>query len=130
MPNVRIEIRQGRSPAEKKALLEAVHRAKVEALKVPDHDRKQTLCEYSADDFEIPPTKTTKYTIIEITMFAGRSLSAKRHLYEAIVRNLGRPPISISSDDILIVLHVVPLENWGIGGHPASEVDLGFKVSV
>jgi len=63
-------------------------------------------------------------------MFAGRSLSAKRHLYEAIVRNLGQPPIRISSDDILIVLHEVPLENWGVGGHPAGEVDLGFKVSV
>lgn len=44
--------------------------------------------------------------------------------------NLGRDP-GIEGNDIMIVLHEVPLENWGIrGGKPASEVDLGFKVDV
>lgn len=60
----------------------------------------------------------------------GRSLSAKRHLYKAIVRNLGQPPINTKPDDILIALHEVPLENWGIHGRPGSEVDLGFDVKV
>ena len=38
MPAARIEIREGRSSSEKKALLEAVHSALVEALKIPEDD--------------------------------------------------------------------------------------------
>ena len=39
--------------------------------------------------------------------------------------------LGIDANDITIVLHEVPLDNWGIrGGKPASEVDLGFNVNV
>lgn len=129
MPLVKIEVREGRSAPEKKALLEAIHAALVEALHVPDQDRTQRLYELPVDCFEIPPDKTGSFTLIEITMFPGRSAEAKRRLYEAIVRNLGR--LDISPNDVLVVLHEPRMENWGIrGGVPASEVDLGFEVSV
>lgn len=66
---------------------------------------------------------------MEITLFAGRSLEAKRALYREIVERLGR--FGVAANDITIVLHEVALDNWGIrGGKPASEVDLGFKVDV
>jgi phenylpyruvate tautomerase PptA (4-oxalocrotonate tautomerase family) len=77
----------------------------------------------------VPPGKSENYTLIEITLFAGRSLEAKRALYQAIVKNLGA--LGIAPDDVFIVLNEVALENWGIrGGVPASEVDLGFNVKV
>jgi phenylpyruvate tautomerase PptA (4-oxalocrotonate tautomerase family) len=101
----------------------------VEALRIPDEDRTQILTEHPADAFEIPPGKGDRFTLVEITMFAGRSLDAKRRLYRAVVTNLGR--LGIPPSDVLIVLHEVPLENWGIrGGTPASDVDLGFEVGV
>ncbi len=129
MPLVRIDVRRGRSPSEKKALLEAVHAALVEVLKIPDDDRTQRLCEHSPEDFEIPPTRTDRFTLVEITMFPGRSMTAKRHLYQAIVRNLA--PLGIAPSDIFIVLHEPAMENWGVrGGLPASEVNVGFKVDV
>lgn len=43
MPFVRIEVRAGRSPSDKKALLDAVHKALVEALRIPDDARTQGL---------------------------------------------------------------------------------------
>lgn len=50
-------------------------------------------------------------------------------LYKAIVRNFGA--LGIGANDVMIVLHEVPRENWGIrGGVPASEVDLGLNVYV
>jgi phenylpyruvate tautomerase PptA (4-oxalocrotonate tautomerase family) len=62
-------------------------------------------------------------------MFAGRSMETKRSLYQAIVHNLGR--LGVPPADIKITLVEVPPENWGIrGGHPASEVDLGFEIKV
>ena len=127
MPEVRIEVHQGRSAPEKKALLEGVHSALVEAFAIPDHDRIQRLYELPEDCFEIPPGKTEAFTPIEITAFPGRSTEAKRRLYTAIVRNLG----SVGPDDMFVILREPPLENWGIrGGRPASEIDLGFEVNV
>ena len=99
------------------------------ALKIPQHDRNQRVHEYDENDFMRPPGRTDKYTLIEITMFPGRTLEAKRNLYRRIVENLkalGTDPM-----DVFIVLYEPPMENWGIrGGIPASEVDLGFEVKV
>ena len=126
---VRLEVREGRSPREKKELLDAVHSALVEALKVPDEDRTQRLHELPPKDFEVPPGKTEGFVLVEVTMFSGRSLEAKRNLYRAVVRNLGG--LGVGSGDVCVVLHEPPMENWGIrGGVPASEVDLGFEVEV
>ena len=92
-------------------------------------DRTQILTEHPAEAFEVPPGKSDRFTLVEFSMFAGRSLAAKRRLYRALVTDLGR--LGIPPSDVLIVLHEVPLENWGIrGGTPASEADLGFEVGV
>ena len=77
----------------------------------------------------MPPDKGENYTLVEITLFASRSLQAKRGLYQAIVKRF--EALGIAAPDVIIVLNEVPLDNWGIrGGKPASEVDLGFKVNV
>jgi len=69
-------------------------------------------------------------TLIEITLFKGRSIESKKALYGSIVNNLASDP-GIDSEDIVIVLYGPPLENWGIkGGKPANEVDLGFEIKV
>jgi phenylpyruvate tautomerase PptA (4-oxalocrotonate tautomerase family) len=59
MPVIRVEIREGWSPAEKTGLLDAIHAAAVEALKVPDEDRTQILTEHPAKAFEIHPARAT-----------------------------------------------------------------------
>ncbi len=130
MPVVRITIRSGKSPEYKRALLDGVHNALVQAFRIPDHDRHQVLHELDADHFEAPPAKTDNFTIIEVTAFKGRTLDAKKQLYQFIVDNLAKDP-GIKGDEVLTVLHEPPLENWGIrGGKPASEVRLGFTVEV
>jgi phenylpyruvate tautomerase PptA (4-oxalocrotonate tautomerase family) len=129
MPNTRIEVRRGWIGAQRAAVIEAVHAAMVEAIKIPEHDRALRLIEHDPADFSAPPDKSDKFTLIEITLFAGRSMEAKRKLYRALVRNLaalGVPPM-----DIKVVLIEVPAENWGVrGGKAASEIDLGFEIKV
>jgi len=130
MPLVRITVRSGKSANYKEALLSGIHNALVRALKIPETDRYQMLHELDAEHFEAPPTKTENFTMVEITAFKGRSNEAKKQLYQAIVDNLAKNP-GIKGDDIMIIVHEPPLENWGIrGGKPASEVQLGFKVDV
>jgi phenylpyruvate tautomerase PptA (4-oxalocrotonate tautomerase family) len=129
MPLVRIEILKGRPAPQKRRLLEAVHAALVEAFGIPGDDRTQRLIEHDPENFEIEPGRSKNYTLVEITAFPGRSRAAKRSLYQAIIRNLGE--VGVPPNDILIVLHEPPMENWGIrGGRAADEVDLGFPVEV
>lgn len=129
MPLVKIETRKSWSAFQKQEIMEAVHSAMREALKIPENDRDIRFQEYNPEDYQVSPDKTQNYTLVQVTMFAGRSLQAKKELYQGIVTNLGK--LGILAGDVFIVLHEVPLENWGIrGGIPASEVDLGFKVDV
>ncbi len=129
MPLVRIEVRRSREPEEKRAVCDAVHAAMKEALLIPEHDRHVRYIEHAPEDFQVPPGKTEDYTLVEITLFKGRSMDAKRKLYQAVVRNLGS--LGIAPEDVFIVLIESPPENWGVrGGVPASEVDLGFKIDV
>ena len=130
MPFVKISLRTGKSPTYKRALLDGVHAALVDAFKIPDADRHQQVYELDEESFEIPSGKSSQFVLVEIIAFPGRSLEAKRKLYAAIVRNFSNSP-GIAGDDVMIILHEPPKENWGIrGGRPASEVELGFKVDV
>jgi phenylpyruvate tautomerase PptA (4-oxalocrotonate tautomerase family) len=128
MPNTLIATRSGWiiDPA---AVIDAVQSALREALKIPEWDRTLRLIEHPAPHFAIPPGRGEKFTLVEVTMFSGRSMDAKRALYRAIVRNLAA--LGIPALDIKITLIEIPPENWGVrGGMPASETDLGFKIDV
>lgn len=76
----------------------------------------------------VPPGKGESYSVIEIKLFSGRSLDAKRRLYAAIVDELS--VFDVPPSDIKVVLIESGPENWGLRGLPASEIDLGFKVEV
>jgi phenylpyruvate tautomerase PptA (4-oxalocrotonate tautomerase family) len=129
MPLARIEILKGRPSCDRQQLLDAVHDALVEAFSIPEDDRIHRIVEHDPENFEIPPGASQRYTLIEITAFPGRSATAKRSLYGAIVRNLATA--GVPAHDILAVLHEPPMENWGIrGGKPANDEDLGYRVDV
>jgi phenylpyruvate tautomerase PptA (4-oxalocrotonate tautomerase family) len=129
MPLVTIVIVEGKTKEFKKLILDAVHDSLVAAFKIPDHDRNQRIIEVPLENLECPTGKAENFITIEITVFPGRSLQAKRILYQEIVSRLKK--LGIQGDDILIVLNEPSLENWGIrGGYPASEVNIGFKIDV
>jgi phenylpyruvate tautomerase PptA (4-oxalocrotonate tautomerase family) len=128
MPNTLIATRAGwiTDPG---AVIDAVQSGLREALKIPEADRTLRLVEHPPSHFAVPPGGGEKFTLIEVTMFSGRSMGAKRALYQAIVRNLAA--LDVPSSDIKITLIETPRENWGVrGGTPASEIDLGFKINV
>ncbi len=128
MPNTLIETRSGWI-TDAPTVIDAVQSALREALRIPEWDRTLRLIEHPPSHFAVPPGRGERFTLVEVTMFAGRSLDAKRVLYGAIVRNLGALGVPVA--DIKIALIEVPPENWGIrGGKPASEVDLGFEIKV
>jgi phenylpyruvate tautomerase PptA (4-oxalocrotonate tautomerase family) len=128
MPIVHVHVRAGRPPAERKAILDGVHGALVEAFRIPAQDCNQILHEHAPENFQ--SGKGPSFTLVEVTAFPGRSLEAKRRLYAAVVRNLEADP-GIPPAAVLVVLHEPSLESWGIrGGRAATDVDLGFQVQV
>lgn len=128
MPNTTVETRSGWI-GDAQAVINAVQSALREALQLPEWDRTVRLIEHQPSHFASPPGKGPRYTLVEVTMFAGRSIETKRSLYKAIVHNLGA--LGVPADDIKITLIEVPQENWGIrGGQPASEISLGFEIDV
>jgi phenylpyruvate tautomerase PptA (4-oxalocrotonate tautomerase family) len=130
MPIVHIDVQQGHSAAHRRAILDGVHAALVECFKIPDRDRNQVLCEHAPENFDRPPGRSDKFTIVQILAFAGRSRDAKRDLFAALVRNLQAAP-GIDPLDVFVAISDSHPDNWGIrGGQQASRLDLGFKVDV
>jgi phenylpyruvate tautomerase PptA (4-oxalocrotonate tautomerase family) len=129
MPLIKLETRSGLSLAAKRALFDAVHEALVACFRIPDHDRAQQLIEYAGEDFEIPPGRGPRFTIVTIVAFAGRSLDAKRALYKTIAERF--EALGIPRLDVFIVLQEVPVENWGLrGGVAGCDIDFGFTIEV
>jgi phenylpyruvate tautomerase PptA (4-oxalocrotonate tautomerase family) len=131
MPSVLIEVRRKYSPEQEVALIDAVHAALRSAFKILLGDKNVRLLVHEPHRFACPPERSHPdlYTHVSIDCFAGRSLDAKRMLYQAIVANLMN--LGIPKDHVKILLREVGAENWGIrGGQAACDVDLGFKVDV
>ena len=128
MPSTRITTGTWARASEQEVIA-AVQSALLSALKIPDNDRDVVIDIYEAAARIVPTGRSEHYTRIEVVMFSGRSLDAKRSLYQALVANLSA--LGVPATEIKIILHEVPAENLGLrGGHPASEIDLGFKVDV
>jgi phenylpyruvate tautomerase PptA (4-oxalocrotonate tautomerase family) len=128
MPSTRIttgEWAQGREME----LIMAIQSALLTSIQIPEWDRDVLVDLYDGKRRIVPIGKSERFTRIEIKLFLGRSLKAKRALYQSIVQNLSI--LGIPRDEIKIVLVEIPPENWGVrGGLPASDIDIGFKVDV
>lgn len=129
MPIVKLSMIKGRTASEKSNVITRIQTSLVESFRIPEYDKNFRVMEFNKEDFVLPPGKSDKYILIEITIFPGRSINAKRLLYARIVDNLKQ--LDIEPKDIFIILYEEPLDNWGIrGGYPASEIDLGFELKV
>ena len=101
-----------------------MHEALVLSLGIPESDRIQRLYELDADCFE--HNKTDKITLIELTVFPGRSNEMKSAVIKEINRLLSER-LNIQPSDILIIINEPPLENWGLRGKQTSELGINYK---
>lgn len=112
MPLVKVWVGPGRSAAEKRRILDAVHRSLVEGLEVPEDDRTQLVLEH--DGLETPATMSNDFVLVEVFLRPGRSADLKKRLYARVGVNLAA--VGVPSSDVLIAMHEIPLENWGFPG--------------
>ena len=115
----------------KVGLSEVIHACVVEALQFPKEKRGQRFFPMDRADFFIPggQGRTEHYTIVEISMFEGRSVDAKKKLVRLLFERIDTA-VGISPADIEITITETPRHNWGFRGQTGDEIGLDYKVNV
>src|SRR5262245_50226134 len=113
----------------KRKLSDVIHSCIVDALQFPIDKRAHRFFPMETENFFLPSGRTEKYTIIEISMFEGRSVETKKQLIRLLFERI-HAELGISLQDIEITITETPKHNWGFRGLPGDEVGLNYKVEV
>jgi len=113
----------------KRQLSDIIHACVMEAFEYPADKRAHRFFPLEEEDFFYPPGRSERYMIIELSMFEGRSVAAKKQLmrllFERTERELGLGPM-----DLELTISETPKHNWAFRGLPGDEHVLGYKVEV
>lgn len=113
----------------RRALSEAIHGAVVSALAYPAEKRFHRFIALDPENFLHPEDRGSEYTIIEISMFEGRSEDAKRALIQELFTRIDAE-VGIAPHSVEITLFETPKVNWGIRGRNAEDLSLDYTVDV
>ena len=119
MPLVRISLMQGKPAHYGKQVGEIVYQAMRSAIAIPARDHFQIITEHDQSSLIYDPTyldieRTDDFLVIQITLNEGRTLEAKKALYQEIAGRL-HTTLGIRTEDVFINLVEVKKENWSFG---------------
>jgi phenylpyruvate tautomerase PptA (4-oxalocrotonate tautomerase family) len=101
----------------------------MEAFEYPPEKKFHRFIAMDEEDFVYPQDRSERYIIIEIRIFEGRSIEAKKMLIRLLYERI--PQLSgISTQDIEITILETPRHCWGIRGMPGDEIGLNYEVEV
>ena len=115
--------------AARNELSRIVHAVNRRVLGLPEDKRFHRFIGLKAEDFLFPADRSPAYTIIEISMFEGRSADTKRALLKGLMAEVCEG-LSLAPTDLEITLFETPKANWGIRGQTGDELGLTYKVEV
>ncbi len=107
----------------------AIHKAAVEALAYPIDKKFHRFIGLSNEDFFFPADRSHHYTIIEISMFEGRSVKAKKLLIKLLFQYIEQD-VGIAPQDVEITIFETPRHNWGIRGQCGDGLMLDYRVNI
>lgn len=126
MPLVRISLNRTASEDHRHRVGDCVHRAMMDAIKVPEGDRFQIVTEHDGDIVYDPAflgiERTAGIVIVQITLAAGRSSEVKTGLYKRIVELLSEE-LDVRPQDVFISLLEVAPANFSFGNGEAQFAD-------
>lgn len=120
MPLVRISHAAGKPQAYSNALSQGVHRAMIDAFKIPEDDFFQIVTEHAPATGLIGPASfmeiehTEDLVFVQITCAEGRSVDQKKALYAGIAGRLSEDAGG-RKEDVIINLVETKRENWSFG---------------
>ena len=118
MPLVRIELNEGRTPAQVRAIADAIHDAIVAEYGIPVRDRFQIIAERPAgsiiaEDAGLGFERTHDVVVVQIFTQRGRRPEAKQRLFAEIARRLGL--VGVAGEDVFIGYVENGPEDWSFG---------------
>ena len=113
----------------KARLSDTIHACVVEALQYPSDKRAHRFFPLDSSDFYYPAGRTNGYTILEFSMFEGRSVEAKKTLIRLLFARVSEA-CGITPTDLEITITETPRANWGFRGLPGDEHTLNYNVEV
>ena len=114
----------------KREKLSAVlHSCLMEAFQYPEDKKAHRFIYLDRDSFFYPEGRSEQYTILELSIFEGRSVDTKKNLYQLIFDRFEKE-LGILPNDVEITITETPLHNWGIRGKSGDELVLNYKVNV
>lgn len=118
MPLLRFDLIEGRTDSELKALLDAAHRAMLEAFQVPPGDRYQIVHEHKPsrmviEDTDLDIPRTDKVVVLQVTT-RPRSREMKEKFYRLLCEELERN-CGIAPTDVVVSMVSNSDEDWSFG---------------
>jgi phenylpyruvate tautomerase PptA (4-oxalocrotonate tautomerase family) len=115
--------------AHRAQLSDTIHGCLVEALGLPAEKRFQRFFALEPEDFIFPADRSAKYTVLEIQLFEGRSVKAKKALIRLLFARFAAE-LGYGANDLEVNLLETPRASWGIRGLPGDELALPYEVKV
>ena len=113
----------------RKSLSKAIHESLMEVFGLPENKLFHRFIMLDEENFKYPPDRSSNYTIIELSIFEGRSIETKKQLINLLYKKI-KEQAGIEEQDIEITIFETPMSNWGIRGIPGDELALNYKVKV
>jgi 4-oxalocrotonate tautomerase len=128
MPLVRIDLRRGRPAGYATAIGEAVHRALVEVLGVPERDHFQVITEHTPQEMVHDPgylgvPRSDGVVFIQVFLSAGRTTEQKQAFYARVSALLREKP-GVRPEDVAIILVPNARDDWSFGNGEAQYVTM------
>lgn len=127
MSQVKVFGRREHLQGKQQAISDVIQCALVESLRLPPDKRFHRFIALDEADFFYPSDRSPAYTILEISMFVGRSKETKKQLIRALFAGFERE-LGIARNDLEITIFETPRENWGIRGLPGDELVVSYRV--
>jgi len=106
-----------------------IHECVMEALLFPSDKKAHRFFPMDKENMLYPEGRSDAYTIIEITMIAGRSIEARKKLIRLLFDRI-RDKVGIQHQDVEICIYESPACNWGFRGMHGDEIKLNYNVNV
>ena len=118
MPLLYVDLIEGRSPAEIRTLLDAIHDAVVEAFGVPPRDRYQVVRTHPGHEIVVWDTglgieRSAALVVVQVVS-RRRSPEMKQRFYELLAANLAAR-CGLDSADLVVSITDNADEDWSFG---------------
>ena len=119
MPLVRVDLISGRSESQIAAIGNAIHRALIECLDVPERDHFQMITEHAPnrliyDSAYLGVERTQGIVFVQVFLSAGRTTEQKQAFY-ARAANLLASEARVRPEDVTVILTENTREDWSFG---------------